>query len=97
MVRPEVERLVSLGQLPPEGNADPSRIEMFQEAIAAIARPVSAEEARLMIDVFGPDDSFGLAWALLHLIETAPELPITDEPAGDANEWVRELWERAHR
>ena len=60
-------------------------------------RPVTDDEAALLIRCFGPDDCFGLAWTLLHLIETAPgRLPLKAEPSPAENEWVRRLWDRAH-
>lgn len=44
----------------------------------------------------GPDDCFGLAWTLLHLLETAPHHPLDSKPDGDTNPWLRTLWDRAH-
>ena len=41
---------------------------------------------------FGPDSCYGVAWLLLHLIETAPHCPIEEPPADDANEWIRRIW-----
>src|SRR5258706_16408292 len=96
-VRQEVEELVQLGSLPAELNADVSKVEAFQRALEAIAAPVSLEEAEHLVTVFGPDDCFGLAWTLLHLVESAPQLPLKSEPPTEANEWIRELWARAHR
>jgi len=96
-VRTEVERLVRLGSLPAEPNADVSKVEEFQRAIEAIAAPVSTEEAERLMPVFGPDDCFGLAWMLLHLVESAPQLPLNAEPPSEANGWIRELWARSHR
>ena len=97
MVRSEVDYLVSLGTLPAEQNADPSLVETFQRALESISPPVTTQEAKELLNVFGPDDCFGGAWTLLHLIETAPETPLTSTPPSDANEWVRYLWDRAHR
>jgi hypothetical protein len=37
-----------------------------------ITKPVSDEEAQALLDPFGPDDCFGMAWTVLHMIETAP-------------------------
>ncbi|MDB6032726.1 MAG: hypothetical protein JWM16_3064, partial [Verrucomicrobiales bacterium] len=31
-----------------------------------------------LVKVFGPDDYYGLAWSLLHLIESAPGWPLAD-------------------
>src|SRR5690348_11206331 len=96
MIRPEVDRLVSMGPLPPENKPDPALVDASGDAAKAIARPVTTEEAEALLTVFGPDDCFGLAWTLLHLIETAPESPIRSEPPSDAIKWVRYVWERAH-
>jgi len=90
-----------MGPLPPERNAeryaDPMQVKEFEQAIGAIAPPLSNEEAEELTAAFGDDDCFGLAWSLLHLIETAPELPVKAEPPSDANEWIRRIWYRAHR
>jgi hypothetical protein len=34
-----------------------------------------------MPGVFGNDDYFGVTWSLLHLIETAPHVPVDEQPA----------------
>lgn len=89
-VRPEVAALVLLGPLPPEDvNLSESTYARHQEALERISKPVSNEEARLLLRSFGPDDCFGAAWSLLHLIETAPVSPVTTEPGADDNEWIR--------
>jgi len=58
---------------------------------------VNDEEAALLIECFGPDDCYGLAWALLHLIESAPGgIPLRSKPSPSSNEWIQLLWERSH-
>jgi hypothetical protein len=47
--------------------------------------------------VFGDDDCFGLAWTLLHLIESTPGWPLPAALPDLRNEWVRRLRERAKR
>lgn len=96
-VRPEVQRFVDRGPLPSEDDATEEEVTARQNELEAINGPVSTEEAGLLLGTFGPDDCFGLAWTLLHLIETAPSSPVTSPPEPDANEWVRRLWDRAHR
>jgi len=92
-----VEEFVALGPLP-DASADEGLIAKHQEALSRIARPVSAEEAIVLLGTFGPDDCYGLAWTLLHLIESAPGgAPLKSEPSSSDNEWVRLLWERAQR
>jgi hypothetical protein len=66
-----VKSFLALGPLPSE-NAAPDLLERHQEALLAISRPISLEEANALAQMFGPDYCFGLAWTLLHLIESAP-------------------------
>jgi hypothetical protein len=96
-VRPAVGRLLDLGPLPQEELATPPQLELYQSLLGQIDPPVTDEEARVLMSLFGNDDCFGAAWTLLHLIETAPHLPIATAPADSENEWVRRLWARAHR
>jgi hypothetical protein len=97
IVRKEVVALVLLGPLPDE-TADEALIAIHQERLSKITRPVSDEEAALLVRLFGPDDCYGLAWTLLHLIESAPGgAPLKSEPSRSDNEWLRLLWERSHR
>lgn len=96
-IRDQVQRFVELGPLPSEDDNsedDDAQIDNFQQALHAIERPVNDAEAALLSGSFGTDNCFGLAWTLLHLIETAPRhLPLA-EPAADANPWIRRLWVR---
>ncbi|MEV0978358.1 hypothetical protein [Streptomyces sp. NPDC049915] len=43
---------------------------------------------------FGPDDCYGVAWLLLHLIETGPNPVLTEPPDAHAGPWRRRLWRR---
>ena len=70
-MRQEILDFVALGPLPTED----ASIDEFARAEASLHRlhgPISEDEAVLLAGSFGADDSFGLAWTLLHLIETAP-------------------------
>jgi hypothetical protein len=96
-MREEVKALVALGQFPPEQGATPGVVERHQLALEAIARPVSDDEACALVNVFGPDDCFGLAWSLLHLIETAPGWPIKIAIAEAKPLWAEELKDRCVR
>ena len=98
-VRDEVRRFVDLGPLPPQDDGEDEAgdlvLEALEEALLAIEKPVTDEEAELLITAFGPDDCYGMAWTLLHLVETSPmPYPLT-EPLADANQWHRRLWRRA--
>lgn len=48
-----------------------------------------------MVSLFGQDSCFGLAWSLLHLIETSPNWPLSDVLSNCSNEWVLRLRDRA--
>ncbi|MER6997099.1 hypothetical protein [Streptomyces sp. NPDC000410] len=56
---------------------------------------MTAEEATALVACFGPDDCYGVAWTLLHLIETGPNPVLTTRPPQDGNEWHLGLWQRA--
>jgi len=98
-MRNAVERLVQLGSLPGADDVEEDRLIEFERLLKAIMPPVTDDEARALAKLFGPDDCYGLAWTLLHLIETAPGWPLQDVVAltGEGNEWTRRLRERAER
>lgn len=98
-LRSEVQQLVLLGPFPPEStHADEHDIARRQHLLERINPPLTREEAAALLSCFGPDDAFGLAWALLHLIEATPGgIPISAKPQPSDNEWVQLLWERSHR
>jgi hypothetical protein len=89
-VRQEIHELVKLGPLPDE-QANVERIAEYERLLLSISRPVTDEEAKALVGLFGPDDSYGLAWTLLHLIETAPGWPIEECLQNDANQWIHRL------
>ena len=98
-MRGSVKELVKLGRLPDEENASVPAVEAFETAIAAIERPTSDEEAVALLSVFpsGEGSCFGLAWSLLHLIETAPGWPCSEARLHSANPWVEAMLHRASR
>jgi hypothetical protein len=97
-IRKEVRDLVALGPLPDSDTAEMDQMQRLQDAIERISAPVTREEAKALLTVFGSDECYGLAWAVLHLIETTPGgIPIEKLPAETDNEWIRRLWARSHR
>ncbi|WP_438491465.1 hypothetical protein [Streptomyces asiaticus] len=93
-MRAEVRAFVADGPLPDVG-ASGAEIDRRVEQLDAIPRPVTTRETRALADCFGPDDCHGVAWTLLHLIETGPNPVLTVKPEPDANEWRDRLWMRA--
>lgn len=98
-VRSEVQQLVDLGRFPPSGgDVDPDDIDHRAALIRSIKPPLTQEEAAALMTCFGPDEAFGLAWSLVHLIEkTDGGVFIENRPPPSENEWMRLLWERAQR
>lgn len=96
-VRTEVEAFCRLGTLPSERDNTEDGDEAFEAVerrLHAISAPVTDEEARLLMGCFGDDNCFGLAWTLLHLVESAPSPLVVSEPPPGTNEWVVRLWHR---
>ena len=96
-VRDAVREFARLGPLPAEDDSSEDaerKIDEAERGLLAITRPVTDDEAALLVRCFGPDNCFGLAWTLLHLVETAPSLPVSSPPPEDANPWLRRLWRR---
>jgi hypothetical protein len=96
-MRKPVSELVIHGVLPASTDASVEWLKRHGELFDQIVPPVTDEEACALVKLFGPDDCFGAAWSLLHLIETAPSWPIADCLKDLSNEWVRDLRVRAER
>jgi hypothetical protein len=96
-MRQTVEDFVKLGPLP-DSNASEETIAAHEVLLVQIGKPVTDDEAAALMTCFGPDDCYGLAWTLLHLIESAPGgVPIKERPPETANDWIKRLWNRSHR
>jgi hypothetical protein len=94
VVREEVQAFVDLGPFPPEDVIGQDDIEERDRRLNLITAPLTDEEAILLLNSFGPDDCYGMAWTVLHLIETSPTSAVLSEPPPDANEWLIRLWKR---
>jgi hypothetical protein len=98
-MRQEVVELGRLGPLPPfqsilnnpEGEV---LVRKYGDLITSIQRPVTDDEARVLVGILGPGDCFELEWSLIHLIETAPGWPMEDCLADTGNQWVSFLKQR---
>ena len=97
-IRPEVQELADLGPFPASADAQEADVDRRGALLMKIVPPVTRDEAVALLSCFGPDEAFGLAWTLLHLIETGPrDFPLVSNPEATENEWVRRLRERRHR
>ncbi|WNO70358.1 hypothetical protein [Streptomyces sp. AM8-1-1] len=93
-MRPSVQAFVADGPLP-DGDASEEEIDRRGQQLSAILKPVTGDEARALLACFGPDDCYGVAWTLLHLIETGPNPVLTTAPEPGGNEWRQRLYDRA--
>ncbi|MFJ9648910.1 hypothetical protein [Streptomyces sp. NPDC101206] len=90
-MRPEVQTLVADGPLP-DWDASEEEIDRRERQLTAISRPVTSEEAAALATCFGLDDCYGVAWTLVHLIETAPNpVPPWGDPGPEAGDWAEVL------
>ena len=96
-VRKEIEAMEALGTLPSEDARDIELMKKYDELYRAISKPVTDEEARVLVRLFGVDGCFGMASSLMHLIETAPGWPLEDCLYDLNNEWIVELRNRCIR
>lgn len=96
-MQPAIESLIQLGPLPSSSEATVSGLQSFETHLAQVSTPVTDDEARALIALFGPDDCFGLAWTLVHIIETAPGWPLEDCLEGSSNQWIELLKNSAAR
>jgi hypothetical protein len=90
-----ISALLVLGPLPSSAAATVPTMQAFEEQLSNVQTPITDEEASALVKLFGPDDCFGLAWTLLHLIETAPGWPVESALVGLEGEWIDRLRERA--
>jgi hypothetical protein len=97
MIRTEILELEKLGPLPESQTAEDYNLQRQEQLLNQISKPVSDDEARILCRLFGPDDCYGIAWTLLHLIETAPGWPIRECLKSSENQWIVRLRESATR
>jgi hypothetical protein len=95
----EHSSLLTMGPLPSSADAaeDMLRLEGYHRLLESIGQPITDDEALALATLFGPDECFGLAWALVHLIESAPGWPMLHKIPADDNEWRVLLRSRAQR
>jgi hypothetical protein len=97
-VREEIKQLEKMGPLPSYEVAMPpdnsAELERYTRLILSIQKPITDEEARALVSLFGPDDCFELEETLVHLIESAPGWPLWDCLEDTSNEWIQTLRRR---
>ncbi|MCA3027947.1 MAG: hypothetical protein ING66_05030 [Rhodocyclaceae bacterium] len=96
-MQPAISAILGLGPLPSSATATAPTMQAFEDQLTRVQTPVTDEEACALVKLFGPDDCFGLAWTLLHLIETAPGWPVEGALDGLKGAWIDRLRERAEK
>jgi len=96
-MREAVRKLAQLGPLPDSDSAQEEQLKVYEDLLKQVMPPISDEEAQVLTGLFGPDDCFGLAWTVLHLVESAPGWPLQECLKDEGNEWIQRLRLRAER
>lgn len=96
-MRNSVKDFIKLGPLPESSATTAEDLDKRVAALKAISAPITDEESLTLAESFGPDECFGVAWTLLHLIETAPNHPRPREEVFQRSEWLRMVWTERRR
>jgi hypothetical protein len=90
-VRQEFSDVLALGPLPAADGISPGRAQQYEKALKRLPDLPNGEEAAALVDLLPPDEttSFGLAWTLVHAIESSPDWPVWN--ALDDRTWWRVL------
>ena len=98
-MRDTVRRLIKLGRIPINSDED-EYWALFRSALLEIEAPLNQEEAEALLVLFWPEDEedgAGMAWTLVHLVETA-DLPLAVLKARLAEgDWLNLLYDRKMR
>ena len=97
-MRESVVALLAMGELPPESVDDEALWSRWEDAVRAVTQPAEDDEAAAVLGCFprSEQSSYGLAWHLLHFVESSPTWPRW-ELLDDRSPWVTFLRERAER
>ena len=94
-MRIELRQLLALGPFSSESDAALDILEQQDALVRALEAPATEEEARAAMSLFGADSCFGLAWGVVHFVESAPSWPIWECLADDASYWAGVMRERS--
>ncbi len=81
------------------GTRDSAHVLQFDAAIRAIQPPLMPEEVAALLAVFPENDLdyYGLAWSVVHLVETHKDLDKLLDKTMESGEWIQELKSRIRR
>lgn len=101
-LRDDVAELVALGPMPTtdEADVDPARADRWEALIGKVFSEgkVTVTEAAALVWLFPEDESdcYGVAWTLVHVIESAPGWPVGRAVDQLDGPWAVVLRQRAH-
>ena len=81
MVQETVKKLENLGRMPDEANENLSveQIKEYDRLMKEAIRPISLDDAVILIKLFPESSLYGGEWTLLHLFETIfGRIPLND-------------------
>ena len=72
VMRKEVEQLSLMGAMPDEADEriTAALVDEYADLLGKIVKPVTLDEAHILIKLFPPTALYGIEWTLLHLIES---------------------------
>ena len=72
MMQKNIEKLNQLGPMPDESYEEVSEkiVDEYADLINGVKKPISLDEAKILIKLFPPISVYGVEWSLLHLIES---------------------------
>src|SRR5512145_3228703 len=91
----EILELLKLGPLPSEEMADINFLKKYESQLLKVQPPITDDEARALVTLFGPDSCYGTAWTMVNLIETSPGWPLVDLLQNTEDDWIRILFSRS--
>lgn len=71
-MRKEVEQLALMGAMPDEADEriTAALVDEYASLLGKIVKPITLDEAYILIKLFPPTALYGVEWVLLHLIES---------------------------
>ena len=71
-MRKEVEQLALMGAMPDEADEriTAALVDEYADLLGKIVKPITLDEAHILIKLFPPTALYGVEWTLLHLIES---------------------------
>ena len=90
-----VDELVKMGRLPSSDQADEGYLESFQALLGEVDGDLDKCDSIRLLQLLGPDDCFGLAWSIVHIVENCSEWPFLFEIPDIDPGWMSVLEERS--